>query len=177
MINPLPDSSQEMINLSWRLLMACKIDVPNGFYRLKEASVCKDNVTSVSPRFKLRLMVKDDTREAKLVLLKTCVSRHGGMARGLISESGKNGNPITLYGFSHYAKGANRCNIVKHDAELEVRAINAKLELLDHIIAKSVPKFDKENLESELCFAEAKMADVMVPYIDWYKLGEPHMYD
>ncbi|KAF2555337.1 hypothetical protein F2Q68_00015238 [Brassica cretica] len=120
---------------------------------------------------------KDDTREAKLVLLKTRVSRHGGMARGLISESGKNGNPITLYGFSHYAKGANRCNIVKHDAELEVRAINAKLELLDHIIAKSVPKFDKENLESELCLAEAKMADVMVPYIDWYKLGEPHMYD
>lgn len=33
-------------------------------------------------------MVKDDTREAKLVLLKTRVSRHGGMARGLISESG-----------------------------------------------------------------------------------------
>lgn len=39
--------------------------------------------------------------------------------------------------------------IAKHDAELEVRVINAKLELLDHITAKYVPKPDKENLESE----------------------------
>ncbi|CAN6858098.1 unnamed protein product, partial [Brassica oleracea] len=67
--------------------------------------------------------------------------------------------------------------IVKHDTELEVRAINAKLELLDHIIAKSVPKSNKENLESEIRLAEEKMADVKVPYIDWYKFGEPHMYD
>ncbi|KAL0685673.1 hypothetical protein Bca4012_052521 [Brassica carinata] len=67
--------------------------------------------------------------------------------------------------------------IVKRDTELEVRDINAKLELLDHIIAKSVPKSNKENLESELRLSEEKMADVKVPYIDWYKLDEPHMYD
>ncbi|CAF1920525.1 unnamed protein product, partial [Brassica oleracea var. botrytis] len=72
--------------------------------------------------------------------------------------------------------------IVKHDTELEFPQAwnyptNAKLELLDHIIAKSVPKSNKENLESEIGLAEEKMADVKVPYIDWYKLGEPHMYD
>ncbi|KAL0732604.1 hypothetical protein Bca4012_008813 [Brassica carinata] len=42
--------------------------------------VCKKNVTYVSPRFKLHLMVKDYTGEARLMLLNK-------VARGLISES------------------------------------------------------------------------------------------
>ncbi|KAL0854183.1 hypothetical protein Bca101_059335 [Brassica carinata] len=42
--------------------------------------VCKENVTSVSPRFKIHLMVKDDTGEARLMILDM-------VASGLISES------------------------------------------------------------------------------------------
>ncbi|KAF8115383.1 hypothetical protein N665_0028s0046 [Sinapis alba] len=42
--------------------------------------VCKDNVTSVSLRFKLHLMVKDDTGETKLMLLDL-------VAKGMIVES------------------------------------------------------------------------------------------
>nr|VDD29929.1 unnamed protein product [Brassica oleracea] len=36
---------------------------------------------------------------------------------------------------------------------------------------------EKEKIESELVLAEAKAADVKVPYIDWYKLNEPQMFD
>ncbi|KAG2299569.1 hypothetical protein Bca52824_036041 [Brassica carinata] len=42
--------------------------------------VCKENVSFVSPRFKLHLVVKDDTGEARLMLLDM-------VASGLISES------------------------------------------------------------------------------------------
>ncbi|CAF2053645.1 unnamed protein product [Brassica oleracea var. botrytis] len=56
-------------------------------------------------------------------------------------------------------------------------AISAKLELLDKLIPSYAMKSDKENLESELRLAEARMANVKVPNIDWFKLGEPNMYD
>ncbi|CDY23663.1 BnaA05g17660D [Brassica napus] len=36
---------------------------------------------------------------------------------------------------------------------------------------------EKEKIESELVLAEAKASDVKVPYIDWYKLNEPQMFD
>ncbi|CAG7863754.1 unnamed protein product, partial [Brassica rapa] len=42
--------------------------------------VCKENVSSVSPRFKLHLIVKDDTGETKLMLLDQ-------IAKGMIVES------------------------------------------------------------------------------------------
>ncbi|WZZ60422.1 hypothetical protein YC2023_060529 [Brassica napus] len=42
--------------------------------------VCKENVSNVSPRFKLHLMVKDDTGETKLMLLDL-------IAKGMIIES------------------------------------------------------------------------------------------
>ncbi|KAG2312544.1 hypothetical protein Bca4012_027097 [Brassica carinata] len=50
---------------------------------------------------------------------------------------------------------------------------------LDAIVLKNEVdgELDKETLESELRLAKARMADVKVPDIDWFKLGEPNMYD
>nr|VDD44952.1 unnamed protein product [Brassica oleracea] len=53
----------------------------------------------------------------------------------------------------------------------------AKLELLDELIKLSALKSEKEKLEADLRLAQAKEADVKVPNIDWFKLGEPKMYD
>ncbi|KAH0879539.1 hypothetical protein HID58_066933, partial [Brassica napus] len=47
---------------------------------LESTQVCKENVSNVSPRFKLHLMVKDDTGETKLMLLDL-------IAKGMIIES------------------------------------------------------------------------------------------
>ncbi|KAG2327780.1 hypothetical protein Bca52824_010508 [Brassica carinata] len=66
---------------------------------------------------------------------------------------------------------------VHHKAELEVHSLTAKLELLDHLIKEAELRSEKEKLESQLRLAEAKVADLKVPVIDWYKLGEPFMYD
>ncbi|KAG2323000.1 hypothetical protein Bca52824_016213 [Brassica carinata] len=67
--------------------------------------------------------------------------------------------------------------ILTNEAEGEVKAIRAKLELLDKLIPSYAMKSDKENLESELRLAEARMADMKVPVIDCFKLGEPNVYD
>ncbi|KAG2298705.1 hypothetical protein Bca52824_035177 [Brassica carinata] len=67
--------------------------------------------------------------------------------------------------------------VLKNEAEGEVRAITAKLELLDKLIPSYAMLSDKEKLESELRLAEVRMADVKVPELDWFKLGEPQMYD
>ncbi|KAL0743394.1 hypothetical protein Bca4012_084907 [Brassica carinata] len=66
---------------------------------------------------------------------------------------------------------------VHHKAELEVHSLAAKLELLDHLIKEAELRSEKVKLESQLRFAEAKVADLKVPVTDWYKLGEPFMYD
>ncbi|KAH0892429.1 hypothetical protein HID58_054858 [Brassica napus] len=47
---------------------------------LESTQVCKENVSSVSPRLKLHLIVKDDTGETKLMLLDQ-------IAKGMIVES------------------------------------------------------------------------------------------
>ncbi|KAL0696297.1 hypothetical protein Bca4012_063477 [Brassica carinata] len=66
--------------------------------------------------------------------------------------------------------------VEKDEAEGEVKAITAQLDLLNKFIPEYEVKLDKEILESELRLAEARMADVKVPTIDWYKLGEPNMF-
>lgn len=65
----------------------------------------------------------------------------------------------------------------KHDAELEVERVAGKLELIEELFNESAFTELKEKLESDLVLATAKVADVEVPLIDWYKLGEPQMFD
>ncbi|KAJ4881397.1 Uncharacterized protein Rs2_38452 [Raphanus sativus] len=65
----------------------------------------------------------------------------------------------------------------KHDAELEVERVAGKLELIEELFNESAFTELKEKLESDLVLATAKVADVEVPFIDWYKLGEPQMFD
>ena len=67
--------------------------------------------------------------------------------------------------------------VAKHEEDIEVNRIQAKLELLDELIKLSALKSEKEKLEADLRLAQAKEADVKVPNIDWFKLGEPKMYD
>ena len=67
--------------------------------------------------------------------------------------------------------------IKKHAEELEVARVQGKLELFDELFNMSALSEEKEKIESELVLAEAKAADVKVPYIDWYKLNEPQMFD
>ncbi|KAL0742202.1 hypothetical protein Bca4012_083715 [Brassica carinata] len=65
----------------------------------------------------------------------------------------------------------------KHDEAREVSRTQGKLELMNELFNKSALSEEKEKLEFELVLAEAKAADVKLPYIDWYKLNEPHMFD
>ncbi|KAF2539177.1 hypothetical protein F2Q68_00019757 [Brassica cretica] len=63
--------------------------------------------------------------------------------------------------------------VAKHDKEIEVNRIEAKMDLLDELIELSNLKSEKEKLEADLKLAQAKVAEVKVPNIDWFKLGEP----
>ncbi|KAL0899076.1 hypothetical protein Bca101_083037 [Brassica carinata] len=56
----------------------------------------------------------------------------------------------------------------KRVEELEVSRIQGKLELMNE---------KEKQLEFKLVRAEASAADVELPYIDWYKLNEPQMFD
>ncbi|KAF8114201.1 hypothetical protein N665_0040s0056 [Sinapis alba] len=56
--------------------------------------------------------------------------------------------------------------VSKHNEEIKVNRIQAKLELLDDLIEFSALKSEKEKLEENLRLAHAKMADVKVPDID-----------
>lgn len=60
--------------------------------------------------------------------------------------------------------------VAKHEELVEVNRIQAKLELLHNIKSK------KEQLRVDLILAKRKMADVKVPHIGWFKLGEPDMH-
>lgn len=60
--------------------------------------------------------------------------------------------------------------VAKHEELVEVNRIQAKLELLHNIKSK------KEQLRVDLRLAKRKMADVKVPHIGWFKLGEPDMH-
>ncbi|KAJ4873556.1 Uncharacterized protein Rs2_44745 [Raphanus sativus] len=65
----------------------------------------------------------------------------------------------------------------KHDAELEVSHIAGKCKLIQELFNEAAFTDLKEMLESDLVLATAKVSDVEVPYIDWYKSGEPQMFD
>ncbi|KAL0729730.1 hypothetical protein Bca4012_025823 [Brassica carinata] len=66
---------------------------------------------------------------------------------------------------------------VYHDEELDVHSLYSKFELLNHYTREAELKSEKEKLESKIRLAEAKLADLKVPVIDWYKLGEPGLYE
>ncbi|KAL0853695.1 hypothetical protein Bca101_058847 [Brassica carinata] len=65
----------------------------------------------------------------------------------------------------------------KHAAEIEVCQIEAKLELVKELIHLEALKAEKAKLEAGLKLAQAKVDDVRVSHIDWFKLGEPNMFD
>ncbi|CAH8326045.1 unnamed protein product [Eruca vesicaria subsp. sativa] len=67
--------------------------------------------------------------------------------------------------------------IAKHAEEVEVYRVQGKLELLEELFSVEVVRSEKEKLESKLVLARANMDIVKVPYIDWFKLGEPQMFD
>ncbi|KAF8105360.1 hypothetical protein N665_0158s0042 [Sinapis alba] len=67
--------------------------------------------------------------------------------------------------------------IANHDEEIEVVRLQAKLEILRDLIELSDLKSEKQKFEADFRLAQAKMADVRVPNIDLFKLGEPSMYD
>ncbi|CAN7056503.1 unnamed protein product [Brassica oleracea var. botrytis] len=97
-----------------------------------------------------------------------------------LEEAFKNGMEGTT---AHYKailfmyKQVHDALIKKHAEELEVARVQGKLELVDELFNMSALSEEKEKIESELVLAEAKAADVKVPYIDWYKLNEPQMFD
>ncbi|KAL0699645.1 hypothetical protein Bca4012_055767 [Brassica carinata] len=67
--------------------------------------------------------------------------------------------------------------IKKHDEERQVSRIQGKLELFEELFKDTALTELKEKLESELVLAEAKASDVKIPYIDWYMLKEPQMFE
>ena len=67
--------------------------------------------------------------------------------------------------------------IKKHDEERQVSRIQGKLELFEELFKDTALTELKEKLESELVLAEAKASDVKIPYIDWYRLKEPQMFE
>ncbi|CAF2152230.1 unnamed protein product [Brassica rapa] len=97
-----------------------------------------------------------------------------------LEEAFKNGMEGTT---AHYQailfmyKQLHDAVIKKHAQELEVTRIQGKLELFHELFNMSALSEEKEKLESELVLAEAKASDVKVPYIDWYKLNEPQMFN
>ncbi|KAJ4875717.1 Uncharacterized protein Rs2_40735 [Raphanus sativus] len=67
--------------------------------------------------------------------------------------------------------------IAKHDEECEVYRVRGKLELLKELFNMEAMRNEEEKLETELVLAQEKMDEVKIPYIDWFKLGEPQMFD
>ncbi|CAH8383295.1 unnamed protein product [Eruca vesicaria subsp. sativa] len=65
----------------------------------------------------------------------------------------------------------------RHQEELNKVRIESKLEFLEECESIFFMYHKKKKIEFELVLAEAKLEDVQVPTIDWFKLGEPMMYD
>ncbi|CAH8320814.1 unnamed protein product [Eruca vesicaria subsp. sativa] len=65
----------------------------------------------------------------------------------------------------------------RHQDELNKVRIEAKLDLLEECEALFSMYHEKKKTEFKLVLAEAKLEDVQVSTIDWFKLGEPMMYD
>ncbi|CAN6891900.1 unnamed protein product, partial [Brassica oleracea] len=65
----------------------------------------------------------------------------------------------------------------KHDEEREVYRVLGKLELLKELFKKDARRKEKNKLKTELVLAKEKMDGVKIPYFDWFKMGEPQMFD
>lgn len=65
----------------------------------------------------------------------------------------------------------------KHDEEREVYRVQGKLELLKELFKKDARRKEKNKLKTELVLAKEKMDGVKIPYVDWFKMGEPQMFD
>ncbi|CAH8305189.1 unnamed protein product [Eruca vesicaria subsp. sativa] len=65
----------------------------------------------------------------------------------------------------------------RHHEELNKVRIEAKLEFLEKCEGLFYMYHEKKKKEFELVVAAAKHQDVQVSTIDWFKLGEPMMYD
>ncbi|CAH8319323.1 unnamed protein product [Eruca vesicaria subsp. sativa] len=71
----------------------------------------------------------------------------------------------------------NKAIEARHQEELNKVCIAAKLEYLKECKFIFYMYHEKKMAEFELVLAESKLEDVKVPTIDWFKLGEPMMYD
>ncbi|CAF1906926.1 unnamed protein product [Brassica oleracea] len=65
----------------------------------------------------------------------------------------------------------------KHDEEREVYRVQGKLELLKELFKKDARRKEKNKLKTEPVLAKEKMDGVKIPYVDWFKMGEPQMFD
>ncbi|KAL0733827.1 hypothetical protein Bca4012_010037 [Brassica carinata] len=65
----------------------------------------------------------------------------------------------------------------RHDEEREVYRLLGKLELVKELFNMAAMRKEKKKLETELVLAREKMDGVKIPYVDWFRLGEPQMFD
>ncbi|CAH8359659.1 unnamed protein product [Eruca vesicaria subsp. sativa] len=65
----------------------------------------------------------------------------------------------------------------RHSVELNKVRLEVKLDFLHECESLFSMYHEKKKTEFELALAESKLEDVRVPPIDWFKLGEPMMYD
>lgn len=66
----------------------------------------------------------------------------------------------------------------KHKEEIIVIELQANLAILDQLEPIfSALMNEREKLEVDLDIAQARMDDVSVPHINWYKWDEPQMFD
>ncbi|CAH8352327.1 unnamed protein product [Eruca vesicaria subsp. sativa] len=71
----------------------------------------------------------------------------------------------------------NKSIEARHQEELNKVHIAAKLEFLEECEGLFSMYHEKKKTEFELVLVESKLEDVKVPTIDWFKLGEPMMYE
>ncbi|WZY72319.1 hypothetical protein YC2023_004559 [Brassica napus] len=64
----------------------------------------------------------------------------------------------------------------KHYEEREVYRVRGKLELLKELFKKDARRKEKKKLKTELVLAKEKMDGVKIPYVDWFKMGEPQIF-
>ncbi|CAH8303226.1 unnamed protein product [Eruca vesicaria subsp. sativa] len=65
----------------------------------------------------------------------------------------------------------------RHLVEFNKVRLQAKLEFLHECESLFSMYHEKKKTEFDLALGESKLEDVRVPTIDWFKLGEPIMYD
>ncbi|CAN6802051.1 unnamed protein product [Brassica oleracea] len=171
-IEDLPDDSLALTNndsSQWSVGTATSIRA--SFFVLNERLTIREIIDSSVIDQHLAMAFKKDLKR------KSPMTDDYGTS---LEEAFKNGMEGTT---AHYKailfmyKQVHDALIKKHAEELEVARVQGKLELWDELFNMSALSEEKEKIESELVLAEAKAADVKVPYIDWYKLNEPQMFD